>query len=253
MGDGQGIICERHSFPGSAWERAVSEAPPRRKQRERRRQNGLTLLEVMLVLGLIVVIASFCWPAINRAFASQRLKKSADIVRTQLCKSRVKAMSSDRIVLFRYEMGGARFRIDQLTDATSFENTFDGATPDAETLKNSALANTNDQSTTTATGASINDNYPSGDGQHSLPKGIIFHACEIENDSRAMTANVGQDSNLPNDAMWSAPIYFYPDGTSSSARMQICNERNLTIELALRGMTGVVKVGEITAAEGVAP
>jgi prepilin-type N-terminal cleavage/methylation domain-containing protein len=77
----------RYSFPGSAWERTVREAPPRRTRRVCRRRHGLTLIEMMLVLALIVVLASFCWPAINRAFASQRLKKSADIV-PRSCASR---------------------------------------------------------------------------------------------------------------------------------------------------------------------
>jgi prepilin-type N-terminal cleavage/methylation domain-containing protein len=241
------------SFPGSAWKRTDRETPLRRTPRERRPRHGLTLIEMMLVLALIVVLASFCWPAIHRAFAGQRLKKSADIVRTELCKSRVKAMSNDRIVLFRYEMGGSRYRIDQLNDLTSFENALDGATPDAETLRNNAMPA--DSLYKTQEGASINDDYRPGAGEHELPKGIIFRAGEIANDSRSMTVgsnstDAGQAPDLTTNIMWSAPIYFYPDGTSSSARLQICNDRNLVIELMLRGMTGVVKVGDITAAEG---
>jgi prepilin-type N-terminal cleavage/methylation domain-containing protein len=266
------------SFPGSAWERTAREAPPRRTRsqappgnalsarlrlarRSGAARRGLTLIEMLLVLALIVVLASFCWPAIHRAFSSQRLKKSADIVRAELCKSRVKAMSNDRVVLFRYEMGGSRYRIDQLNDTTSFENALDGATPDAETLRNNAMPV--DSLYKSQEGASINDDYRPGAGEHELPKGIIFRAGEIANDSRAMTAgsnsDVGQVSNLSGapdmttNVMWSSPIYFYPDGTSSSARIQICNDRNLVIELMLRGMTGVVKVGDITAAEGMGP
>ena len=52
---------------------------------------------------------------------------------------------------------------------------------------------------------------------------------------------------------WSAPIYFYPDGTSSDARLQICNDRNGAIELMLRGMTGVVKVGDVVPIVGGTP
>ncbi len=253
----------------------VSEFPHARRKRGHdtlallKFRRGLTLIEVTLVLALIVVLASFCWPAINKAFSIQRLKKSADIVRIQWCKSRVKAMDGDRIVMFRYEMGGSRFRIEQLADASAFENAFDDLTPDPDALANAETLS--DPSLTSPGGPSPNDDYPSGSGLQSLPKGVVFRGCEIENDSRAMTAgqvtntpssagqvsnmptSAGQVSNMPTDVNWSAPIYFYPDGTSSSARLQICNDRNCVIELALRGMTGVVKVGEVNALEGAVP
>jgi hypothetical protein len=216
----------------------------------------MTLMEVALVLALIVIVASFCWPAINKAFSVQRLKKSADIVRTQWCKARVKAMTNDRIVLFRYEMGGNRFRIEQLADASSFENSFDGMMPDAESANYDTPLN--DPTTNTSKSASPNTDYPTGNGAQALPQGITFRGCEIENDSRAMTAGANSlDAELNNNPLmqvnWSAPIYFYPDGTASSARLQICNDRNCAIELALRGMTGVVKIGEIIYVEGALP
>ena len=217
-------------------------------------RRGLTLIEVTLVLALMVIIASFCWPAINRAFNIQRLKKSADIVRIQWCKSRIKAMSNDQIVLFRYEMGGSRFRIEQLIDVTAFENmSGDGSTSEQNATSNAASLG--DLSTTSADGASDNADYsayPSAGGVQSLPKGIVFRGCEIENDSRAMTAGADSTDNSA-AAGWSAPIYFYPDGTSSNARLQICNDRNSAIELALRGMTGVVTVGEVVALGGAVP
>lgn len=211
----------------------------------------MTLIEVMLVLALMVVIAAFCWPAFTKAFSNQRLRKSADIVRTQLCKSRVKAMSTNRIVLFRYEMNGSRFRIEQASDASSFEDQSNGdaagdlsGTSPAETAGNYSAVSSSD--------ASQHDDYDLIGGMPTLPAGIVFRVGEIENDSRAMTVNANA-ADATSDAMWSAPIYFYPDGTSSDARLQIAGDRGRGIELMLRGLTGVVKVGEITAMEGVTP
>jgi hypothetical protein len=160
-------------------------------------------------------------------------------------------MSTDQIVLFRYEIGGSRFRIEQLIDVTAFENmSGNGATPDSNATSNAASLG--DPAAASADGASENSDYPSAGGVQSLPKGIVFRGCEIENDSRAMTAGAGSTDNSA-AAGWSAPIYFYPDGTSSNARLQICNDRNSAIELALRGMTGVVTVGEVVAVGGAVP
>jgi hypothetical protein len=45
---------------------------------------------------------------------------------------------------------------------------------------------------------------------------------------------------------WSQPIFFYPDGTTSSVRLWLRNKDGRMIELYLRGLTGVVKVGNVT-------
>jgi prepilin-type N-terminal cleavage/methylation domain-containing protein len=219
-------------------------------------RSGFTLFEMMLVVVLLVVIASFCWPTLNKAFSHERVKKAADIVRTQWCKSRIKAMSGNQIFLFRYEMGGSHFRIEQMNEVTSFENLFGADAPLDSNDAFNAMPLV-DPSTTSA-GSSDDSNFASANGVQSLPKGIVFRGAVIENDSRAMTtgtnaAGAEQDASLPYGGTWSAPIYFYPDGTSSSARLQICNDRNFGIELALRGLTGVVKVSEIAAVEGALP
>ncbi|MCC6126814.1 MAG: prepilin-type N-terminal cleavage/methylation domain-containing protein [Pirellulales bacterium] len=214
-------------------------------------RRGLTLIEVMLVLALMVVIASFCWPALSRAFSSQRLKKAADIVCTQWSKARIKAMSENCIVLFYYEMDGGRFRIRQLSDMDSLAFSPDAAAADSNAALGAVASGS--PAAESAGGSSDIINYSSPDGVQSLPKGIVFRAGQIENDSRASTADVGQVSNLSSDVLWSAPIFFYPDGTSSSVRLQICNDRNLGLELALRGMTGVARVSDIGAAEGAVP
>jgi prepilin-type N-terminal cleavage/methylation domain-containing protein len=213
----------------------------------RHARRGLTLIEVMLVLALMVVIAAFTWPVMNNTFASQRLKKAAEIVRTQWSKSRILAMNSGRVVLFRYEIGGGRFRSDEYIDVTAFENmSNDGTTPEANATSGgnswTPYQDTNSQ----------NSASPPVAGEQTLPEGILFRACEIDNDSRATTATVNPAADATGIS-WSEPIYFYPDGTSSSAQLQIYNDRQRAVELVLRGMTGVVKVSEVTAMEGATP
>jgi prepilin-type N-terminal cleavage/methylation domain-containing protein len=233
---------------------AILETQPARKVRRRTKsavRRGLTLVEVMLVLALLVIIATFSWPAVNKAFSNQRLMKAADIVRTHWCKSRVKAMSAGRIVLFRYEVNGSRFYIEQLDDVTSFENMASEGTA-ADVSETADAAYRKEAATAAPQSASQNTDYAGAEPRPSLPEGIVFRSGEVENDSRAMTLKT-DPLDASTNVIWSAPIYFYPDGTSSSARLQICNDRSRAVELALRGLTGVAKVGEITAVEGVTP
>ena len=47
-------------------------------------RSGLTLLELMLVLGIIVALAAMVLPSFGRLFISQKLDKSGDIVRAEM-------------------------------------------------------------------------------------------------------------------------------------------------------------------------
>ena len=51
----------------------------------------------------------------------------------------------------------------------------------------------------------------------------------------------------------SDPILFYPDGTSSNALVTLCNPYGRTIDVRLRGLTGVPIVGTIQVSGGAGP
>jgi hypothetical protein len=72
---------------------------------------------------------------------------------------------------------------------------------------------------------------------------------ETEADSRsAIIAEEAEQSSVT-DAVWSEPILFYPDGTATSARLVLKNEHGRSIELTLRGLTGVVSIGTVQSSE----
>ena len=50
-------------------------------------------------------------------------------------------------------------------------------------------------------------------------------------------------------AHWSDPIFFYPDGSTSDARLLLVGERHATVRMMLRGVMGSVAVGDVTSAD----
>src|SRR5689334_8654933 len=84
-------------FPFYILHFGFSGTPIRRIERKTRSlRKGVTLLEVSLVLGLLVVLAAVVWPQLDRPLASERLKRSADQLRADFTKARVAAMESGR-------------------------------------------------------------------------------------------------------------------------------------------------------------
>ncbi|MBN2476174.1 MAG: prepilin-type N-terminal cleavage/methylation domain-containing protein [Pirellulales bacterium] len=190
------------------------------------RRQGFTLVEVLLTLCLLVVIASLAWPMLDKPFANQRLRKAADQVRAEWGEARVEALNSGLVYVFRYEIEGGQYRVESRAAAE---------TP-ADGMLGQSYGDTFDsQQTTTDSEVS----------KGKLPENVTFVGSETTFDTRATSFETETGPVFPSDASWSEPILFYPDGTTSNARLVLRNNRDRCIELTLRGLTGVVKVGEV--------
>ncbi|MEE8452589.1 MAG: hypothetical protein V3R99_11765 [Thermoguttaceae bacterium] len=195
-----------------------------RRQSARDDRQGFTLIEVFLTLCLLVIIASFVWPVMNKPFANQRLKKSADRIRIQWCRARIDAMDDGAVYVFRYAIEGDRYQVERRDDLM--------ATADA------SLEQSVGRPGVTGTPQLI---------ERLLPYGVTFVAGEIEPDSRATMLGIDSDASATASstaANWSQPIVFYPDGTTSTAKLVMKNKHGRQIRLSLRGLTGVVRVGD---------
>jgi len=74
---------------------------------------------------------------------------------------------------------------------------------------------------------------------------MTFVGGETTLDSRAAMISAESTTMLSAEAGWSQPILFYPDGTTSDARLTVANEQGRYIDVTLRGLTGVVKVSDV--------
>jgi len=194
------------------------------------RRGGFTLLELFLVLAILVLLGALTWPALTGPLAVQRLKSGADKVRIQFVQARLDAVSKGRVVQFRFTPAGDRFLIESMP------------TPEAMT----ADADVGGSSEGGSADESLQDGAPVED---QLPEGVRFAGGSVASDLRAVAA-LAQSAALPPDGdSWSEPIFFYPDGSASTATVLLQNQRGSAVEVSLRGATGVVSVGPITSPE----
>ena len=192
-------------------------------------RRAMTLVEVVLALCLLVVLASITWPALDRPMADHRLRKAADVVRVQWSRARIKAISSGQTQIFRFAPETGRFLVE--------------SQPGPEYA---------DQAAATTLAAAAESTAVSGVIERALPDKITFVAGQTEYEARAEVL-ASDTQNLPAECDWSDPIVFYPDGTASTATLTLQNEHGRTIELFLRGITGLASLGNVQSGEGFVP
>jgi type II secretory pathway pseudopilin PulG len=182
---------------------------------------AFTLLEVVLVLALLVVIAAMTLPSMTGVYARSQLRNGADVVRAALAKTRLTAMETGQAHVFRCQMKGGEFQTGSLAEFLS---------TGAESIPSVLPTDEAQASSMTSLRLELTR----------LPGGVIF-ADGAFAPSPQLIALKGEGTS----AVWSQPIIFQPDGTCNDATFLLANDRQQTIRLTLRGMTGVARVGEI--------
>ncbi len=185
--------------------------PPRR---------AFTLLELLVVLAVLAVLAALSWPAVRGLLEKTHLQSAAKQLRAALVRARLDAMESGAVRQFRYQPGTGRYEISAAATLDAAEDPgFESEGGPAPGPK-SVVADT-------------------------LPGGAVFEEAETVEDllGAADLLDAGADG------FWSAPVWFYPNGRTSSARYRLAGQRGYTIEVVLRAVTGTVVIGELQQAE----
>ena len=192
----------------------------------RKNRQGLTLIEVLLVLAIVAIAAALAWPALDKPLAHHRLNSAVDEVRTEWCQARVEAMRSGRTYAFRYEVGGDHYY-------TELESGLGGdASSSAIAAVNSPAGAAQSAAPTKAAGPMDNK---------TLPKGIRFSA---EQSSQSTTPSAAAPSRDQPAGGWSNPIYFYPDGTASDVQLILICNQSCAVRVMLRGSTATATTAD---------
>lgn len=184
--------------------------------RAKRARHGLTLMEILIVVAVMILIASLASPNMLGFLESQRLRKSGDIMRAEFAQARIKAMKSGRIYMFRYEQDTGNY----ITQPWIMSDDAIEAGEQAATVVSSNLGKT-------------------------LTEGVTFAGGESEADSRSQSIEAEAATDSLGSNNWSQPILFYPDGTSTNSKLYLANRKDRVIEVKLRGLTGMSTCSDI--------
>lgn len=173
-------------------------------------RRGYTLFEILLVMAILVAVGAVAAPIFRQSFEIERLRKGADTLRTAWAKARVQAMTTGQTHVFQFEYATNQFMV----------GPWDTGAEQADAAVTSTVAQRTGQ----------------------LPDGIVFYAAEKLADARASAVDVGSAEPAPQ-------VFFYPDGTTSTAQVLLTNQDDRFVKVLLRGLTGVPRVGEVVSAE----
>ena len=137
-------------------------------------------------------------------------------------KARLAAMRSGEPYVFRYEPKGSRYQIVLLSAITAED------ADDVNTLRARGRR-----------GRRVCRGRHAAAVAEPAPEEIVFASGEVAAvPQMAATAATSEGG-------WSAPIVFYPDGTTVDAAVLLANSAGLTLRVTLRGLTGISRTSEI--------
>jgi prepilin-type N-terminal cleavage/methylation domain-containing protein len=185
------------------------------------RRQGLTLLELLLVLGILVFLAAISGPALLRSLSGQNLDKGCEIVRAEMARARVQAIRTGKVQVFLFSPGGNQILIRDFDSLVGMGGVTQAFTP-AANLNTAAIM---------------------ADGM--LPKGVTF----ISGEAAATFRSNFEMQNAP-DAGTASSVLFYPDGTCQDARVFLASDRGEIKQVVVRGLTGTTRASIPASAGG---
>jgi len=181
---------------------------------------GFTLMEIVLVLGIMVAAAAMAIPFYHGTLKRERVRKAAGAIAADWNRTRATAI----------EKGETQLWMCMLADGTFSSSRYisSGGATNAEVT--SMVAQN--------TGLSPNSAV-SGDGSfgQSLPTGVSIGEFMVSEADTIVTMKLVSNSGQSG----SATLLFYPDGTCSSARITVKGEGGTTMAVVINGMAGTVR------------
>ncbi len=210
------------------------------RRADRPRRCGMSMLELMLVLALLVALSALSLPAFRGSFDNHRLRKAGELIQVYFNKARIKAMKTGQIHMFQYQAEQNTFSV------TPYYNDQDVLELDA--VQESAM-NGGGGGTATPLNASPGLGLPGNAvvEPRPLPDGVAFALAQVASDMRSVQTNQQMQMQNMNQlaTQENPPILFYPDGTTSDARIALVNGQKYYVTVTLRSLTGLAKVSDV--------
>jgi type II secretory pathway pseudopilin PulG len=178
-------------------------------------RRALTLFEVLLVLVLLVVVGSLAMPLFEGGFATVRLRRATDQVLASWSETRARAIETGQIQQFRFQPESGSYRSEPWFPEENLPVVEEPATPIEDII---------------------------------LPEQVVF----AEGDVQVFEPTVGPQVTpmaQGGSGLWSSPILFFPDGSSSAASVLLRNEKQVFQRATLRALTGTARSSELLSEE----
>jgi Tfp pilus assembly protein FimT len=220
-------VCRIRSLPTGGGRRTAAFAD----------RGGMTLVEILLVLALVVLIGSMVAPVFTGAFSAIRLRRGGDQVIAQWSAARMRAIETGEVQQFRFTPETGKLVVEPWTGVLGTGAASQRSTSGAATTSSAAApsggstATTTSASDTAATGAATKTSV-------TLPEEIVFHGGELAVEDYQTGERSVAALQQPSEDQ-STPILFFPDGTTSDASVLLTNGKQQFVRLTLRGLTGV--------------
>ncbi|MEX0793575.1 MAG: prepilin-type N-terminal cleavage/methylation domain-containing protein [Pirellulaceae bacterium] len=200
------------------------------------KRSAFTLLELLLALALLAAFAAVSIPAIMNTLKSQRLQYAAQQLQADFSRGRIEAMESGRIRMMRFQVDNGKYVIQPyLQGNDALESNLVGVGGGMP----GGGANTANFSMQSAEQEIRNE---------VLPEGVVFAGNEVKASMRGF--QLEQEAGQTMMMSEIRPILFYPDGSTSDAKVFLKSEDDTILSVKLRGLTGVARVEEVSASMG---
>lgn len=212
-------------------------------------RGGLSLLELLVVIGILSVVAMVSWPMLQRPLNRSVIQDAGRQLQRALSAARFYAMESGKPVYFQYQAHSGRYWLGEkpATPDTTIGDTEKlalGEKPDSATIHSLPTGSNSD-----AANARV-PNLPEIWGVSELPDLVVFAAGPVDetrSESEISRTDPDQEEEPATESMvesaeWSYPVTFYPGGRIIPARIHLSSADGYKLEIEIQGLAGRIKV-----------
>jgi hypothetical protein len=179
---------------------------------------------MLIILAVLVLMAGVAWPVLRAPWRRTQVEDAANHARVTLARVRVKAIESGTAWQFCFLPGTGLFAYRPVAQGRDARRTAE-AGPSQDSLDEESV-------------------------EGELPHGVFFRdPRERETFNSLDTSDAAplpaEEISRLDAADWSEPILFYPNGRAANARLELQGPKGLSVDVTLRGLTGMAKVGKL--------
>jgi type II secretory pathway pseudopilin PulG len=206
-------------------------------------RRGLTIFELIIVLGIISMAMAMAWPAFEEMFSSRRLSDAGTLVRNHLREARRSALSDSLTYRFDYSPHRSLFRIVPGDDPFEDDLLSEVADPATGEGKEEAVFEPLREKVELPDGVRVIGQAEFDEG----PVGRDENSGAGSDDvARSALAGGQEQANEETGAeAWVPLVAFFPDGSATRATVRLVTRENRLLELYVEPMTGEVTIGEV--------